>query len=207
MSSLANDDMTPEEFLAFERAAETKHEYHDGVVVAMAGGGPTHSVLAVRLGSELTQRLKGRSCLVFNSDLRVWTGESRNYFYPDLSGLCGQPQFHDADRDVLLNPAFIVEVLSPKTEAFDRGKKLARYMDLPSVIEIVLVAQDDVRVDKYTRQPDGIWRFDGYSGADAVVPFVSAQCDIRLGDFYEGVELLPLVEPGVRRFREDEPGL
>jgi len=64
-----------------------------------------------------------------------------------------------------------------------------------------------VRVDKYTRQPDGIWRFDGYSGVDAVVTFVSVECDVRLGDFYEGVALLPLVEPGLLRFREDEPGL
>ena len=207
MSSLAKNHMTPEEFLAFERAAATKHEYHDGVVVAMAGGGTPHSLLAVNLASELRQHLKGRGCLVFNSDMKVWTGQSRHYFYPDLSGLCGQPQAHDEARDVLLNPTFIVEVLSPKTEGYDRGKKLAVYMSLPSVVEIVLVAQDDVRVDKYTRQPDGIWRFDGYSGMDAVVPFVSVQCDIRLGDFYEGVELLPLVEPGLLRFREDEPGL
>ena len=80
-------------------------------------------------------------------------------------------------------------------------------MSLPSVIEIVLVAQDDIRVDKYTRQPDGIWRFDGYSGTEAVVSFVSVQCDIRLGDFYDGVELLPLVEPGLLRFGKNEPSL
>lgn len=91
MSSLARDHMTPEEYLAFERAADTKHEYHDGVVVAMAGGGMPHSALAMKLGSELTQRLKGRQCTVFNSDMKVWTGESRHFFYPDLSGLCGQP--------------------------------------------------------------------------------------------------------------------
>ncbi len=205
MSSLAKNHMTPEEFLAFEREAATKHEYHDGVVVDMAGGGPAHSRLAVQLGSELWQRLKNRSCSVFNSDMKVWTGESRHYVYPDLSGLCGQSQTRDEARDVLLNPAFIVEVLSPKTEGYDRGKKLAVYMGLPSVIEIVLVAQDEMRVDKYTRQPDDIWRFDGYSGADAVVPFVSVQCEVRLGDFYAGVELLPLVEPGLLRFSSDEP--
>ena len=205
MSSLAKNYMTPEEFLAFEREAGTKHEYHDGAVIDMAGGGIPHSALAVKLASELTQRLKGRSGLVFNSDMKVWTGESRHYFYPDLSGLCGQPQSHDDARDVLLNPAFIVEVLSPKTEGYDRGKKLAVYMGLPSVIEIVLVAQDEMRVDKYTRQPDGIWRFDGYSGPDAVVSFVSVQCEVRLGDFYAGVELLPLVEPGLLHFSSDEP--
>lgn len=98
-------------------------------------------------------------------------------------------------------------MLSPKTEGYDRGKKLAKYMTLASVSEIVLVAQDDIRVDKYTRQPDGIWRFEVHSGPEAVLSFGSVQCDVRLGDFYEGVELLPLVEPGPLRFREDEPDL
>jgi Uma2 family endonuclease len=198
MSSLPKHYLTPEEFLAFERAADSKHEYHDGMVVAMAGGSVPHSALAMNLGSELRQHLKGRPCTVFNSDMKVWTGESRHYFYPDLSGLCGPVQTHDSMHDVLLNPTFIVEILSPRTEAFDRGKKLARYMELPSILEIVLVAQDEIRVDKYTRQSDGIWRFDGYSGSEAVIPFISVQCEVRLGDFYEGVDLRP---PSTTDFR------
>src|SRR5260221_5337410 len=180
MFSAASPLLTPEEYLALERNAETKHEYHDGGIVAMAGWTGPHSLLAVRLGSELMQRLKGRACFVFNSDMKVWIHTERHYFYPDLSGLCGQPQFHDERRDVMTNPTFIVEVLSPKTEGYDRGKKLARYMALPSIVEIALVSQEAVRVDKYTRGPDGIWRFEGLAGFDAVVRFESLNCEFPL---------------------------
>lgn len=208
MSSAASPLVTPEEYLELERAAETKSEYHDGEIVAMSGGTGPHSLLAMNLGSELRQRLKGRPCLVFNSDMKVWIGVRRHFFYPDLSGLCGQPLYHDEMHDVLVNPSFVVEVLSPKTEAYDRGKKLARYMALPSLVEIALVSQEDLRVDKYTRQPDGIWRFDVLSGNDAVARFESVDCNVPLRDFYEGVELEPPTPPppwSAARIREDDP--
>ena len=191
MSSAAFPLLTPEEYLAVEREAETRSEYHDGEVVAMAGGTGPHSLLAMNLGSELRQQLKGRSCLVFNSDMKVWIDATRRFLYPDLSGLCGEPLYRDGVRDVLTNPAFVVEVLSAKTEAYDRGRKLALYMALPAVQEIALVSQDEVRVEKYTRQPDGIWRFEAYAGLDAVARFESVGCDVALRDFYEGVELAP----------------
>jgi Uma2 family endonuclease len=191
MSGTATPLLSPEEYLAFERAAETRHEYHDGEIVAMAGGTGPHSLLALNLGSELRQRLKGGSCVIFNSDMKVWIDEVRRFLYPDLSGLCGQPQYHDSGRDVLVNPALVVEVLSPKTEAYDRGKKLALYMALPAIREIALVSQEQVRVEKYTRQADGIWRFEAYAGMDAVARFESVGCDVPLRDFYQGVELTP----------------
>ncbi len=191
MSSTATPLLSPKDYLAFERTQETKHEYHDGEIVAMAGGTAPHSLLAMRLGSELTQRLKGGSCLVFNSDMKVWIEEVRRFLYPDLSGLCGQPQYHDSGRDVLVNPALVVEVLSPKSEAYDRGRKLALYMALPAIREIALVSQEEVRVEKYTRASDGIWRFEAYAGADAVARFESLGCDVPLRDFYQGVELAP----------------
>lgn len=197
MSSLASPVLTSEEYLAFERAAETKSEYHDGTIVSMPGGTAPHSLLAMKLGSELTQRLKGQPCPVFNSDMRVWVEPVRRFLYPDLSGLCGQPQYLDSTRDVLLNPTFVVEVLSPKTEAYDRGKKLAFYMELPSVQEVLLVSQDELRVEKYSRQPDGIWRFEIASGTDAIVRLESVKCEVPLRDFYEGVELAPYLEPGL----------
>ena len=110
-----------------------------------------------------------------------------------MSPVCASStQFRDDTRDVLLNPSFVVEVLSPSTEAYDRGRKLAIYMAIPSIVEIVLVSQDQVRVDKYTRQPDGIWRFDVIEGREARVRFESIGCEIVLADFFDGVELAPL---------------
>jgi Uma2 family endonuclease len=186
-----------QEYLAVERTAETKSEFHDGRVFAMAGGTGLHSQLAAALTRELGIFAKAKGCTVFNSDMKVRVAANNRVFYPDVSGLCGHPEYLDDSRDVLLNPSFIVEVLSKSTEAFDRGRKLALYMALASVVEIALVSVVEVRVDKYTRQPDGIWRFDGYSGDESEVPFTSLGCAVSLREIYAGVELEPAgPEPG-----------
>ena len=183
--------LTPEQYLASEREAETKHEFHDGRLVAMAGGTGTHAELATNLAAELRIRTKGRPCRIYNSDMKVWIEHSRRFLYPDISGLCEPPVFHDAIGDVLLNPSFIVEVLSRSSEAYDRGRKLSLYMAVPSVREILLVSQEEVEVHKYTRQPDGIWRFEAFSGLDAVLPVLTIGSEFALREFYEGVELAP----------------
>ena len=183
--------LTFEEYLAAERVAETKSEFHDGRVFAMAGGTNVHSQIAVGLAAELRGFAKTKGCAVFNSDMKVCIAANDCVLYPDVSGLCGRPEYFNETRDALLNPAFIIEVLSKSTEAFDRGRKLALYMALPSIVEIALVSCVEVRVDKYTRQPDGIWRFDGYSGVESEVPFVSLGCAVPLREVYAGIELDP----------------
>ncbi len=183
--------LTFEEYLAAERVAETKSEFHGGEVFAMAGGTANHSKIAVKISGALDHATAARGCHIFNSDMKVRVSENDRTLYPDVSGLCERPEYLDDSRDVLLNPSFIIEVLSKSTEAFDRGRKLALYMALPSVVEIALVSVVDVRVDKYTRQPDGIWRFDGYSGLESEVPFTSLGCTVPLREVYAGVELEP----------------
>ena len=200
MSQAALLTASLDDYLTFERVSETKHEYHDGSIVAMAGGTGPHSLIAGRLITSLNMRVVSRGCSVFNSDMRIYIDANRRSLYPDISALCGTPEYRDATRDVLLNPALIVEVLSSSTEGYDRGRKLALYMALPSVVEIALVSQEEVRVDKFTRQPAGIWHFQSFSGMDAVMPLVSLGTEVRLGDFYEGIELAPpSPEPGAER--------
>jgi Uma2 family endonuclease len=192
--------LSVEQYLAAERVAETKSEFHDGQMFAMAGGTGLHSQLAAALTRELGNLAKAKGCTVFNSDMKVRVSKNNRVLYPDVSGLCARPEYLDETHDVLLNPSFIVEVLSKSTEAFDRGRKLALYMALPSVVEIALVSVVEVRVDKYTRQPDGIWRFDGYSGLECEVPFTSLGCAVPLREVYAGVELEPPgPEPGAAR--------
>ena len=187
-----------EEYLALERVARAKSEYHDGRIVAMAGGTGPHSQLAVKFAGALDRATAPRGCHIFNSDMKLRIRENNRFCYPDVSGLYGRPEYLDERRDVLLNPSFIVEVLSKSTEAFDRGRKLALYMALPAVVEIALVSGVELRVDKYTRQPDGIWRFDDYSGPDAEVPFTSLGCAVSLREVYASVELDPPgPEPGI----------
>ena len=191
-------DFSLDEYIAAERTAEKKSEFHNGRVVAMAGGTGPHSQIAAAFTRELGNFAKAKGCAVFNSDMKLHIPANNRVLYPDVSGLCGRPQYLDDSRDVLLNPSFLIEVLSKSTEAFDRGRKLALYMALPSVVEIALVSVVEVRVDKYTRQPDGIWRFDGYSGEECEIPFASLGCAISLREVYVGVELDPPgPEPGV----------
>ncbi len=148
--------------------------------------------LVVNFCAELAACCKGGSSHIYSSDLRIPIPGERSFVYPDVSGLCVEARFRDETRDVLLNPSFVVEVLSPSTEGYDRGRKLAIYLAVPSIVEIVLASQDQVRVDKYTRQPDGIWRFDVLTGRDPRVRFESIECEIVLADFFDGVELSPL---------------
>jgi Uma2 family endonuclease len=183
--------LTPSDYLASERASEMKHEYHDGVLVAMAGGSAPHSLIAGRVVTALNNRVAARGCQVFNSDMKVWVGRERHFFYPDASALCGPPEFFDEQRDILTNPSCIIEVLSGSTEAYDRGRKLARYMALDAIREIALFSQEQVRVDKYTRRPDGVWQFEGCDGMETAVAFPSLGCEIVLRDVYAGVELAP----------------
>ena len=197
-AALKTPPLSAEEYLALERVAQTKSEYHDGRILAMAGGTGPHAQIAAAFTGELHHFAKAKGCTVFSSDMKLRISENNRVCYPDVSGLCGRPEYLDDTRDVLLNPSFIIEVLSKSTEAFDRGRKLALYMALPSVVEIALVSVVEVRVDKYTRQPDGIWRFDGYSGPESHVPFASLGCEISLGEVYAGVELDPPgPEPGI----------
>src|ERR1051326_5639159 len=134
--------VTPDEYLAAERLSETRSEYLDGVVCPMTGGSLTHIQITGNLTTELTIQLRSRPCRVLAIDLKGRMPDSRNFFSPDVTVVCEEPQFHDERRDIILNPVLIIEVLSPSTEAFDRGAKFQAYQTIESLKEYVLVAQD-----------------------------------------------------------------
>src|SRR5438128_137657 len=134
--------IAPEEYLARERQAETKSEYYEGEIFAMAGGSEEHSLIATNVLIELGLQLRDRPCKIYNNDLRVQVDEEGPYTYPDVSVVCGEAKFVDAEVDTLLNPTVIVEVLSHTTEAWDRGGKFERYQQMPSLKAYVLIAQD-----------------------------------------------------------------
>src|SRR5205085_5736773 len=119
MAALPKTFYTPEEYLALDRAAEFKSEYHAGEIFAMAGASEEHNVISLNVATEFRIRLRGGPCRPFSADMRVSLGEAELYAYPDVVVVCGERQFGDGRRDVLLNPTLIVEVLSPTTEAYD----------------------------------------------------------------------------------------
>ena len=162
--------LTIDAYLALERTEEERHEYLDGCVYAMAGESPDHGRICVNLTRRLAAQLDGSGCEVFSKDLKVRCGPLPRpggslqglFAYPDLVVVCGALQFHDQARDVLLNPRVIVEgrrrLLSPSTEAFDRGEKFRRYRTwLPTLSDYVLVAQESPLIDHYHRQEEGTW--------------------------------------------------
>lgn len=178
--------MTPQEYLAFERASETKHEYVDGEIFAMSGGTREHSLVGQHVARELGNALFDRPCEVHGSDMRIKVQALERYFYPDASVVCGPAELEDESRDVLLNPKVIVEVLSRSTRSYDRGDKFASYQAIESLQEYVLLSQTEVRVEHYSRQRDGSWIYRSIgAGGELVLP--SIECVIAIDRVYAKV--------------------
>jgi Uma2 family endonuclease len=178
---------TPEQYLAMERKADFKSEYDGGFITAMAGGRPEHNLIAGNLHGEIRSQLKGRPCVVYMSDVRLCVSPTGLYTYPDVMAVCGERQFLDGAKDTLLNPNIIVEVLSNSTESYDRGRKFGHYRQLASFQEYVLVAQDEVKVERFTRRGDD-WILTVFTSLDDTLRLTSIDCEIALREIYDKVE-------------------
>jgi len=182
--------VTPEDYLAFEREAEIKHEYCNGQLYAMSGATRAHNLITGNMFVALHTQLKGRTCEVYTGEMRVLVDAARSYAYryPDVVVACEEPRFEDDVFDTLLNPTVIVEVLSPSTAARDRGEKFEDYGQLASLHEYVLVAQKEVCVEHYLRQGSQ-WVSHEYRELDAVLRLMSIHCALPLREIYERVKL------------------
>jgi Uma2 family endonuclease len=179
---------SPEEYLAFERGTDARHEYLDGHVYAMAGESIEHSRICVNVAGELRARLKGSPCEVLSPNMKVVTSPSGLFSYPDVVVICGEPQFYDERRDILTNPTVVFEVLSPSTEAYDRGEKFLRYRtQIATLREYVLVSQHRPLVESYVRQPDGSWSYFSATDLDVAVDLVSIGCLLPLSEIYDRI--------------------
>ena len=171
--------MTEDEYLAFERASDEKHEYIDGEIFAMSGGKSNHSAVASGLIRVLGNALYGRRCIVHTSDMRLYIPTSRRYVYPDSSVVCGRSDMKGDKNDILLNPRIIVEVLSPSTEEYDRGDKFTHYKKIPSLAHYVLASQDEKLVEVFTRQNDDSWTCEKYeAGQKIALPAIDCEIDV-----------------------------
>jgi len=189
MSTVPKTLLTPEQYLVRERAAEFKSEFYGGEMFAMSGGSFAHSRIRDSLFLHTQNRLGSGPCFAVNSDLRVKVSATGLYTYPDGLIVCDEPAFDDQQRDTLLNPAVILEVLSDSTEKYDRGKKFEHYRQIPSLREYVLVAQDRPLVERYVRQPDDQWLLATFRGLDAVFAYGTISVQIPLTAIYHGVPL------------------
>ena len=188
MSSTAEQTyLTPEAYLAWERKADTKHEYLRGEIIAMSGASYQHTIITMNISGELYVQLKDTACTVHTNDMRVRTSPETSYFYPDVVVVCDKPRFEDNAFDTLLNPIVLVEVLSPSTEAYDRGEKFKHYQRLTSLQEYVLVSQDEVRVERYRRHGTE-WQPTEFRSVEDVLSLTSIDCKLSLDDIYRRVE-------------------
>jgi Uma2 family endonuclease len=188
MASHPKTRYTAEKYLALERSCETKHEYFNGEIFAMSGASKQHVLIVTNAVTELWSQLKRGPCEVYSTDLRVNVAPTTGlYTYTDVIVLCDEPQFSDEQKDTLLNPALIIEVLSESTKDYDRGGKFEQYRTINSFVEYLLIAQDRPHVEHHVRQADGSWILHETNSLEDTIQLKSVPCSLPLSEIYNKI--------------------
>lgn len=191
MSQQIKAFVSPQEYLRLERQSEYKSEYLNGEIFAMTGASRKHNLITTNISRELSQQLKARPGEVYAVDMRVKVRANGLYTYPDVAVVCGEPQFEDELFDTLLNPTVLIEVLSTSTERYDRIAKSSYYRAIDSLAEHLLVAQDEIRLEQYVRQPNEQWLLCEYITLDSAAELTSIDCSLLLSDVYDKITFDP----------------
>lgn len=189
MASQSKSRYTPEEYLAIERNSDVKSEYFGGEIFAMSGASERHNLITANILAALHTQFRGRPCKVYSSDMRVRVSSTGLYTYSDVVALCGKARFDDEQKDTLLNPGVIIEVLSKSTEAYDRGEKSEHYRKIDSLTEYLMVSQEKHHVDHYVRQPDNNWLLSEAASLEDKINLPSINCILALNEIYDKVEV------------------
>lgn len=180
---------TLEDYLKLDHESEEKIEFWDGHIFTLAGASVSHNRIQRNALTALTNKLRGRGCEVFPSDMRVKVPAYPPYRYPDLSALCGKPVFEKlVNQEMLINPQLIIEVLSDSTADFDRGYKFTYYKSIESFTEYILIAQDRPHVSQFIKQEENNWLNREYNDINEKFHLASLECEIELKELYETVE-------------------
>lgn len=179
--------MTPAEYLSWERREEVKHEYVSGTIMSMAGASPKHNLILSNIIAATGSFLKGKSCNIYPSDLRIYVKSKESYFYPDASLVCGELELSDDIKDTVKNPAVIFEILSPLTEDYDMGKKFFYYIQIESLKEYVMIDSTKPFTRIGRKQADNAWKFEEYKDKPEALHLNSIDFTLSLQDIYEGV--------------------
>jgi Uma2 family endonuclease len=188
MASNAIHKLTEEEYLKLEESSEERHEFFNGEIFAMSGGTLTHPTLLSNLQAELVNKLAGGPCIAFGEGLKIHVNATGLNTYPDASVVCGKPILAPNRKDTLLNPMLVVEVLSPSSESYDRGKKFQHYRQIESLTDDILISQDSVRVEHFVRQADNFWQLRDYADLQGARTIESIGIEIPLANIYRQVE-------------------
>lgn len=177
------------DYLALEAESEVKHEFHDGYLVAMAGGTLTHGRITMNISRAMANAIDAtnKGCEVLPSDVKVMIEHANRAFYPDASIVCGELEVSDRDPHAIINPILLVEVLSKNTAAFDRGAKFHHYRELDALREYLLISQEEYMVDTYYRTDNGTWEINTYLDPQAEIPLKSVGISLKMADVYRRV--------------------
>jgi Uma2 family endonuclease len=177
-----------EEYMERETQSNEKHEYYRGEIFAMSGASFRHNDIFSNLFGDIAHQLKGKNCKPFGSDLRIHIPKNTLYTYPDISIICGDPEFSDATFDTATNPAVIIELLSKSTRNYDKGEKFTLYRDIDSLKEYILVDTEKVYVEKHIRNANNSWQLTDYRSLEASFTIDTVQLTVLLKDIYNGVK-------------------
>lgn len=189
MSTQKIKKLTPEEYLEIERNAEFKSEYYNGEMFALAGASYVHNRITRNISKALGLQLKGKVCEEFQSDLKIKEKISGLFTYPDVVVIRGEPEFYDDEKDVVFNPAVIMEVLSKSTETYDRGFKFEWYRRIETLKDYFMVSQDKISIEYYTRNDDDSWTLKEFKKINQNIEIKSIGCILELKDVYYKVDL------------------
>ncbi len=191
MATSALPFLTEEQYLKLERESELRHEYLHGEMFAMSGGTNEHSLVSIDLTTEFNIRLRGTPCRTHGSDMRIRVAATRFNAYPDISVVCGPPQYLDETRDCILNPILLGEVLSKSSRNYDRGEKFRQYQQIPTLRTYLLVEQSEMLVEIYVRTGPDSWNYSVIHGPDGILQIERPALEIPLSAIYQGVEFPP----------------
>ena len=178
---------TPEEYLELEEAADYKSEYQDGEIVPMTGGTTNHNKIALNFASNLKFALRGQNYDIYIGDVRLWIPRYRQYTYPDVMVIQGEPLYTETGTTTVMNPLLIVEVLSKSTKNYDLGDKFIYYRSIPDFKEYILIDQTKYHVMQYTKNIEGRWLLTEYESEDAILELSSIEFQLNLKEIYEKV--------------------
>ena len=178
-----------EEYLEMENAATEKHEYYRGEIFAMSGAKLEHNIVTRNLMILLGNKLKGKPCQPFGSDMRVHIEKNTLFTYPDLTIICGEPESLNNDGMNFLNPSVIFEVASPSTRDYDRGEKFKLYRDIRTLKEYILVDPLSISIEAFFINGQGNWELKDYNNIDQILEFPSMQVSVELREIYEGTKV------------------
>jgi Uma2 family endonuclease len=178
------------DYLEAERLALDKHEYYKGEVFAMSGASIAHNKIAINCTLEIGNKLKGKNCQPFGSDLRIHIPKNTLFTYPDISIICGEIETVEDKFDTVINPSVIIEILSASTRNYDKGEKFTLYREIDSLQEYILIDSERIMVEKFIRNSDNSWQLTEYKAIEQSFNITTVSIEMQLSTVYEGIKII-----------------